>query len=426
MSQNEERGPWNAELLANHVDRLGRSWRRSDGVFATAYRGDACVDATPLVADLGDTVPFLVRFGLVDAALEQAQLSRRHLWHGLFCWQGRVRLFDNHDFLLGLLDLFDATGQPWLLDLIHEGIDTLERHFEEKGLLIDELIGGRRSGLASASPFNGGYVELCVDLHALTGEQRMLDRALRWARAWTETGFFVRHGLFAHFNLPRAPVVGVVRSWVSRVGPIRLFKDNTNLVWSLAVLHRATGEPWLRSAVIHFIDGFERLLWNQGRVRQFLGLGQSGFDLKAATASIDLLCDLSYMGFVPERTLCLAQSIADDCGLVRWTNGLMPQTERAGRDHLDCMTDLGIALWKLSELTGDASVRREVWRGWRAMLAAHETPHGFVTAVGPDGEVADDRVIVKYQGLLLKSALLDSLDTTIYGDQTLWSLLRDR
>jgi hypothetical protein len=49
-----------------------------------------------------------------------------------------------------------------------------------------------------------------------------------------------------------------------------------------------------------------------------------------------------------------------------------------------------------------------------------------VLSVDADGQVVDDRVFTKYQGLLLKLALLDWEDPDIYGNERLYNLLKDR
>lgn len=419
--------PWASERLEQHLDHLATGWRRDDGMLATTYRGSDCVDPTPLVADLGDFAAFLVEFGRLEVALEQAERARSFLWRGLFAQNGRVRLFENHDYLLGLIDLYQATRDEDLRSDIDDAIETLVECFEHKGLLVDEYRpGSRRSPFSFANPFNGGYIEGLIDLYDLTGESRLLDIASRWAHAWISTPYFEEHGLFSRFNSPSFPMVGYFGSRLSRNGPVRLFKDNTNMVWALAALQRAKPDPMVYCALSRFLDGFEKHLWNGGRVRQAVEDDGSVFRLIPAAFSLDLLCDLAEMKVEPRRTRQLAQAIADEILQRQWPSGAFPVADDQARDHLDVSTDVAVALWKLWELTDEPRYAEAAHRSWCSVQETHWTDDGLVLSVDPAGDPVDDRIIVKYQSLALKSAVLWRSRGRIYGDRALWSVLRDR
>jgi hypothetical protein len=347
---------WNDDLVRQHLERLRRGLRRPDGMLATMFRGRQCIDETPLVADLGDTAPFLAALGHPDEAIDLARRCRPFLRDGLFTSGNVVRLFDNHDFLLGLLEIHSATRDEGALEMAEQGMRTLVREFEVRGLLIDRVVDGRRPWLASANPFNGGYIELAVDLHARTGDAVHLAAARRWADAWVRTPGFRARGVFSRFNTPALPWVGEARSRVSRHGAARLFKDNTNLAWSLLRLHAVDRDR--ADHLRRFLRGFRAVFHRDGIVRLTDARPRSAFDLSASTFSIDLLCDLAAAGIDRPETLALARGIADTCLAQRWPNGLFPSDHRGDRDHLDLMTDLGVALHKLSESTGDPAYAR--------------------------------------------------------------------
>ena len=419
--------PWPSDRLDDHLERLTQRWRRDDGMLATVYRGDACIDPTPLVADLGDFAAFLTEFDRLDIALEQAARARPFLWRGLFEQDGRVRLFENHDYLLGLIDLYQATRDSDLLEEIHAAIDTLVECFEHKGMLLDEYRpGARRRPLAFANPFNGGYIEGLVDLYELTGERHLLLTASRWARAWIQTPYFREYGLFSRFNSPSWPWAGYMSSRLSRHGPVRLFKDNTNMVWSLAALQRVEPHHEIAEALGWFLDGYERILWNGGRVRQAVDDDGATFRLIPAAFSLDLLCDLAALEIQPGRCLNMAEAIAAECLDRQWESGAFPVADDQPRDHLDVSTDAAVALWKLWELTDDPAYAEAAHRSWCSIQSTHWTPHGLTLSVDPAGDPVDDRIIVKYQSLALKSAVLWRASDSIYADHDLWSVLRDR
>ncbi len=223
-----------------------------------------------------------------------------------------------------------------------------------------------------------------------------------------------------------ALVVGYLGSRLSRHGPVRLFKDNTNMVWALAALQRTQPDPAIEEALRHFLDGYERLLWNAGRVRQAVEDDGSVFRLIPAAFSLDLLCDLAEMGIEPPRTLALARAVADELLQRQWSSGAFPVADDEARDHLDVSTDVAVALWKLWELTSDPRYADAAHRSWCSVQETHWTPHGLVLSVDPAGASVDDRITVKYQSLALKSAVLWRSRGSIYGDHSLWSVLRDR
>ena len=417
--------PWSAIWLSRVLERLTTNWRREDGMYATVFRGDSVIDDTPLVADLGDFAPFLAMFGHQDFALALVESTRPHLKHGLFSQSGDIWLFENHDFVLGLVELYTATKEPALLDRAMEAVVSLQRHFEHKGLLVDWLDGRLRDRvLALANPFNGGYIELCCDLYEVTQEEWLLETARRWARAWLRTPYFRLHGLFARFNSARLPLAGYVASRVARFGPVRLFKDNTNLVWSLAALYRLTGDKWLEKGIARFVRAFRSKIWSSGRVKPGISR-RADFHLGSAMAALDLLCDLAQTGSHP-AALDLARGIADVCLTQQRPNGTYATGRSDGPDHLDWNTDVGIALWKFWELSGDKRYADAAIRGWSGNLETHDTSLGLVMAVDAAGQPVDDRIVVKYQALVLKSALLWELPGGIYDNRHLWLLLRDR
>ena len=420
--------PWQDAQVETLLAHLGDRWLRSDGVLATCFDGSHCVDPTPLVADLGDTAPFIYALGQPSQALQQAELVEAHLDRSLFSQHGTIELFDNHDYLLGLTHLYEVSGQQKLLTAIDRALDTLERDFEVEGLLVDQRPCSRWAALDAANPFNGGFIEVCVDLFRCTEDPRYLRLARRWAEAWLRTPYFRIHGLFARRNMPRAPLIGLGLDLLSHHGPVRLFKDNTNLVWSLLALYRVSHSERLYTALCRFVAAFSRRLYRYGVVAQFSGgrAARPTYNLKASSSALDLLCDLCHFGIASDHCLALARGIASDCLDRQWKNGLFPLDSIGEVDHVDLNTDLGIALWKLWELTHDCRFRDGAIRAWTAQWKHHFSADGLIQAVGQNGQAMDSRVMVKYQALALKPVLLWRSGDRIYENTALWSLLRDR
>jgi hypothetical protein len=401
----------------------------ADGLLVTALGADGTiVDPTPLIADFGDVLPFVARFGRMDFVEGQIELARPHLSDALFRHGGRVRLFDNHDWLLGLLELHEATGDAAFLALAREGATTIADTMFVDDLLVDGTIEWRdpRTWLLPASPFNGGFIELWLELHAAAGEPGFLEASRRLAARWMRSEGFRSTGVFHRTLCSWSPLLGRLAAH-GTTSSARLFKDNTNFVWSLLDLHRTTGEERWRDGLTRWIDGFRRHFLNDGDVWLWLdrrGVGHE-VSLKAAFASIDLLCDLHAAG-VSTSALDLAETIARRWSAHQWPNGLFPETPAGARDHLDANVDMAIALIKLAGHTGREAYAERARAAAHAVVERHRSPLGLVQAVGRDGAVHDGRIIVKYQGLALKLAIAPDRPEDLLSDPALMKLLRDR
>jgi len=411
------------------LDRCETRYVRADGLLITALDGDGVIsDPTPLLADFGDVLPFMGRLGRTDFVDRQMALARPLLSDALYAPHGRLRLFDNHDWLLGLLELHAVTGDPALLDLAVEGATTLIQRFFVDDLLTDGTAYWKdpRTWLSPASPFNGGYIELWIELYDLTGDASFLRASQRLAGRWNRTAGFQRHGVLEKIFCARSKTLDRLAGRGARLRSL-LFKDNTNFVWSLLALHAATQDPEWGRMIRRWIEGFQDHFLNAGQVWLWLDRRMQGRDasLKAAFSSIDLLCDVHAAG-VSDQALPIARVIADSWLALAWDSGLFPEHPGGRRDHLDANVDMAVALLKLAGLTGHAPYAEAAARAAEAVVSQHEGPHGLVLAVDDRGGVADPRIIVKYQALALKLALAPRDPTILWADRTLMTLLRDR
>lgn len=405
-----------------HIARLRSQWRRPDGMLATVYRGSECVDPTPLVADLGDTAPFLAALGHPGEALALARAACPHLQRGLFRRGERAYLFDNHDLVLGWLELFEQTGERWLLELSREALRGVRAECEVAGRLVDW--GDGKGGHAwRASSFNAGFIEVAVDLHRATLDDTYLDWARHWAKHFLQARYFRRHGLWSRFDTPRLELVGAALGRLSRRGAWRMFKDNTNCTWGLLALHLQVPDTEIAEAIARFVGVVSELFRRHGHVPEF-STRDPVFDLSANVFMVDLLADIAHFTAQP-MALDLAVRIADSLEHRRWGNGLLPRGGGRAGDHVDIMTDYGVALCKLHALGAGQRHLDLAEQGWAATWVRHQSEHGMVLSVDGSGGVVDDRVFVKYQFLAAKALLL-SEQTNVYGDTRLWRLLRDR
>ena len=387
------------------------------------------IDETPIIADFGDILPFLYEEGHHSFVRQQLALAQPYLWRGLYSQNGAVRTFDNHDFLLGLLDLYQLSGDSAFLKGCEQALQTLWRDMRRCDQLIDKrVVNAPYAWLNRANPYNGGFVEVLVDLYAITGQDSYLAQAVGEAAKWINGRFFQRHHLFRRINFVESELLSTVAARLASGPLVRLFKDNTNLMFGLVALYTQAPNDELKSAILNWVAGFERYFLSDGAVYLHLDNHFQGVDrdIKAAFSALDLLCDIYWFVEPAADILRSARRISDYWLGQQWSSGLFPQQPNGSYDHLDCNTDMSIALCKLSQLTAESSYLEAAYRCCQANLTHHYTDRGFVLSVDREGRIYDERIITKYQGLLLKLALIDWNNLEIYGNERVYNLLKDR
>ena len=422
------------ELLSNNswinniIHNFQSSYLENNIIISKINTKGVIIDHEPLIADFGDILPFLNFFGLSQFATTQIQTAKNFLWHGLYKTNNRVNLFNNHDWLLGLLDLYRQQNDVEYLNMAEEAAQTLIKVFFKKGFLLDEpySIHSFRSFVGRALPFNGGYIELWIELYQYTKKEIYLDAAHKLARTWTNTSFFKKYGLFERRQSVRSAALSTFINKKTGVR-VQLFKDNTNMAWSLLSLYNVSKENYIKESLDKWINGFESLLLNDGQVYLNINGKMQPWDisLKAAFSSIDLFCDIiTAKDFNNEKLIKISNTIADYWISLRWNNGLFPENSEADVDHLDANVDMSVALSRLCLLTDNHYYWQVAQQCKESLLKAHVTPYGYCMAVDKNGNIKDDRIIIKYQSLLTKLAFLPEHITNF--DEEDLALLRDR
>lgn len=420
--------PFVAEIL----DRFATTYQGSHGLFVTAVdeRG-AHIDPAPVLPDYGDILPFLWACGRRELVEQQLSRAKPHLRHGLVVTGDRITALDNHDFLLGLVELAAMSGSQSFQDPAAATARELHRVFYRNGTAVCEVPvdgTGSRARLPRTSPFNAGYIELFVDLNRITGDTWFLEQARREAAVWISNPFFRRFGLFRRIEFADRPWLSSAARSLSRGPLVRLFKDNTNLVYALLALQSADPSERIETAILHWMGGFQARFLRDGGVPLHLDkhFRPEEPSLKAAFPVVDLLCDAHAVLPGNDEWLEWAMTVADFWMARQWPQGPFPLTPHGDQDHLDANTDMVVALNKLAERTGRNRYRAAASRCAEGILRLHRRPAGYVLSVDEAGKTGDGRVFVKYQGLLLKIELVWESPGLLYGNARLLSLLRDR
>tara|TARA_R110002110_G_scaffold54639_4_gene156689 strand:- start:11768 stop:13069 length:1302 start_codon:yes stop_codon:yes gene_type:complete len=419
----------NISWVDQTVARFQSQYIGSDGLIISALQGNGAIaDATPLIADFGDVFPFLHAWNCNAFIEQQISKASAYLKKDLFEHNGFVSLFLNHDWLLGLLELYRLTGNAEYIERATRASHTIINNYFVNDVLVDSLPSIKRpkSLLCPATSFNVGYVELWLELHDITGDELLLEASTRLARTWIETDDFIRHGFFPRILSSHSHHLDKALRFASKNRAL-LFKDNTNCIWSILALYQKTGEPYWQEAIECWIDGFETHFFNNGDVYLYLDQSLKGQSpaLRAAFSVIDFMCDYA-IATGSTRTEKLACRIADRWLTYQWPSGLFPESGDADHDHLDCNVDMAIALTKLSGINDRRSYLEAAQKTAKAIIAHHRTDLGYCLSVKKDGSPYDSRIIIKFQALMLKLALTPANGQAVLADSSLLYLLRDR
>lgn len=400
------------QMVHEILHHLKNSYIGPHGVLVTQIDGHTgkILDNTPLVADFGDVLPFAAMLGEKRFVRSQIDAAQPFLRDGLYAEGGVIHAFYNHDYLLGLIDLAGLLDDEDLLIGAENAADALNQHLLRDGYLLRQS--PSRPLLDRTSPFNGGFIELYIDLAEQTGRSRWIDLAQAQAERWISNRFFKRYGLFRRVEFA-AP--GWISDFIGRLASeplVRLMKDNSNLVAGLIALYRVHPGKDLKLAILHWLSGLRHWLIVDGDTvmmnlsREFVAYQP---DLRAATAAIETLLDVYQYVERDAEWIELAQKIAERWLMARWDNGLLPLEIGGDSDHIDANLDFAIALVNLSEATGQNRWTVIGEQIIAQLVNLHELPYGYAFSINEAGKVDDSRIIIKYQGLLLKLTLIDRL-----------------
>lgn len=388
-----------------------------------------CIDFKPLIDDFGDASPFLIQYGEKELVKTHFKNSSKFLDNGLFKYKGEIMLFDNHDWLLGLIDAYRQTNDKEYLDTAIKAVDHLLSDFLKDNILLNKKISSKNldSFLGKANPYNGGYVELFIELYEITGNTFYLKQSEKIITAWANTSYFRRIGLFSIISSLRYSLLNPFFKYRSNVAS-RLFKSNTNLVYSIISLYELTNSDEFKVILIKWLKGFEKYFYDNGSV--YLIIPRFGKrkvkDLKAGFSALDILCDLYKANIEKDKTLSMATKIADYWIGLQWDNGLWPISAGKNENHIDANTDFAIALTKFYSIIKNTKYWEAYLRAKKGLFKYHYTQYGYVMSVNKKGDYINSEIKVKYQSLFLKLTLFPDTPIDVYEDELLEQLIRDR
>lgn len=388
-----------------------------------------CINNNPALPDFGDISPFLIMFNQKEIVKDQFNAAKKHISNGIYIGHGGKSLFYNHDWLLGLIDAYRQTNDLDYLDTAIEAVNTIITKYYYKGHLLKQplSLSSLDSFLGKVDPYNAGYIELFLELYDITSNVMYYDLSQKLLRTWAQDRFFVKYGLFGYIHCTRSKVINNLIQFNISLRS-RLFKSNTNLIYSLLSIYEKDKSPEWKQMLESWLKSFEKYFFNEGRVNMFLlkSFKTHTIDLKAGFASFDILCDYCYNDISKEKSFHMAEKIYDYWSSIEWENGLWPINENINENHLDANVDFAVALTKYYAITKNEKYWNKFLKARDSIKKFHKSNYGYVNSINSFGEIIDSNIKTKYQSLLIKLDLFPKKPVNVYDDKKLKLLVRDR
>ena len=352
------------------------------------------------------------------------------------------------DISLGLNLMFQLTKDEFYLDSSIKFFNGLEKMritnnptaYAKCGYIKIPWFSGKWDGL---------YIEEKVNLYKITNNPEYIDRALSIAELWLNTGFFKKFGLFAFES------TSLLKPLMKTAFKFRLgidldsamsSKANTNLIFGLTELYLSTNNNKIKDALLKWVQATEKLLLhNDGYFYSFWSenKGQSYVFLANDHAMADALIEI-YLATGFEKALTIAKKNIDywlsrqtgdgyfpqgvegeSVTFAKWIKGRNPNMTR-----LDNLTDYGVMLLKIYELTDD----KKYFNACRRMiegLIEHSSYCGAYIDVIDTITLKKDYFFIETKFLFLLTKIFITIDLkekneSIYNNILIKSLIRDR
>tara|TARA_Y100000590_G_scaffold449252_1_gene587091 strand:- start:14677 stop:16071 length:1395 start_codon:yes stop_codon:yes gene_type:complete len=352
------------------------------------------------------------------------------------------------DISLGLNLMFKLTKDQFYLDSSIKFFNGLE-----KLNIINHSIAYMKWGIIKTPFFSGKwdglYIEEKVNLYNLTNDYKYIDSALQHSNYWINSKFFNTHGLFSfESNLFVKPLIRPVFKLALGIpfDSAMSSKANANLIFGLTELYLVTKNPKLKEALIKWVESTEKLFMHpEGYFYSFWSKkdGQKYVFLGNDHAMVDALIGIyQATGFENAFTIAIKnvdywlsqqteegyfnQGVeGEKVTFAKWVKGNHPKMTR-----LDTLTDYGVMLLKVYELTGDKKYFIACKKMISALLKYSSYGKAYVDVINTRTlKKKDFMVETKFLFLLTKLFLSFDLinnNGSIYNNSVFKSLIRDR
>lgn len=395
----------------------------SGGFTRGRYRG--VYSSQTIFNDLGDYVPFLDASGAADLAAREvksalAACGSRNLlppefFYGPFAV---IRSYEHTDFLLGLLDWYEAHPTPALRERIEKILSTVLDTFFPDNIPHSWYVQALHMCAPVWDGKDGQYIEILCDAARVFDDSMHTDRARALADVMQRMLHEQHHELMPRL-LGSTRLIGDGVRCIQSARLLVPAKYISNWAWGMLALKD-------RSACKRISDAMMRELCDErGAVRTSAG----DIHLVHNFPFISWWCDVAHT-FQDEQSLTRARRCADFWLTLQDAHtGLVPVAPGRFDTDEDTLTDLHIALMHVGELSGEKKYIDAADRIFDGVMTYHRNPEVFGYAHSVDvrtGEKIDPEYKTKFVLLWLKALLLRDYGGKIYSNEALWRLLRDR
>lgn len=348
------------------------------------------IDSHILSEDIGDVLPYLVYLSgkeaatvLFDIHLEKTALDENGL---ILESNGDIRLFHNHDWLLGVLYMSDITGRKDLDQLVTKILDYVESK-SKKGLLRDTL--SKFSFRESiSSPYNLGYYEELVRVRSSSNVRKQFQRNFD---AYLDSTSMLKRKIVLN------------KFYGISLTKTRFFKDMSNGIHAGLSMLELSGSDELRETLIRTINRTWKALIEGKSPLPGVGLREESFGIRDLFAWMDIIGrsrDLFPMDITGLRVNRLLSLLKDH----EMDNGIYSEYIYGNVGHLDGNVDLVSTLFQFQDLYSFNQL--SLVELSNRIFDKFSGANGLVLRVDGSDKIVDDRIITKYQFLAAKLCLV--------------------
>ena len=422
----------NDELISFTLNNFKYKFRINGNLIRSFNSNLEPVDNCPVIEDFGDIYPYIALYDNSDSCKDEIieVLNSSKIHNNLYLEKnGLLNLFHNHDWLFTFSEMYSVTNDNFYLINLKKSLLEIERLATASNFVILDYYKVRRQNkinrkifFKSSNPFNVGFYEIFSEYMFLSGDYCFMDFLEKSVKSTLKLN--IRNGnhfLSRNFTTKSFPFNQILLSFSAYQA--RLFKDNTNAIFGLLSLKSFEQFDYLKLVIENWYNAIcSNFLMDDGSVYNYSN--DDGSDnLKSSFSLIDVLLELKEIIDFDKLSNSINNIINHQLSL-KLANGLFPESKSYKVAHLDANVDFCVSLYKSSIFLHNKKYYDECISLKKTILDAFKTKNGFVLYVDGNNRIIDDRIIVKYQSLILKLTLIPNSFKKI--SQFNYDLLKDR
>ena len=388
------------------------------------------LEKNPIFHDFADYAPFLLAFNQNEFIDKQIDTLKKIIdKYGMFVKEGdsSYRLTDNYEILFGLVDIYKLNNDNNTLRLLEDLLNICLDRF-----VINNKIISSRNIKSNIPSFRVSYycysiVEVLVDMYEITNKTKYLDTARDIIFKFFKSPFYVKHNLiplgsYLFFEHPLSRIRFPRTSFIGK---------NTSLIFGLIEYYRITNDSSIKDELDKIFNSIDKNMVRENVIFRVYRPKGNKLDSPNLAAAFMYMNMLNRGFYILKNKVYLERSeaIADIWIKLQGNLGLFPFNIDGSISWIDSETDFTIALLELYELTGNNKYYNAAKKCYDGINKYNlEFSSVDINTGSPCKNIylKSYRTTDKFSGLFLKLCYYFENDKQIYGDDGLYSLLRDR